>query len=140
MPNRISFEIKGAREMENLLKQLGPRPAAVAGDAALRAAAKPIIAEAKRLVPKRTKALMRSITAAPNTRKRRPGEREYFIGFKRPISARAHLTEFGTSRSPASPFMRPAMDTRARQALLEMGRILGVSIEKEAEKLLKRGR
>ena len=139
MPGTIFFEIRGAKELQDLLVKLGPRPAERAGDRALREAAKPIIAEAKRLVPKRTRALMRSITYGPvKGSGKKAHSREGYIGFKRPISRRAHLTEFGTSHSAAQPFLRPAMDTKTPQALEILSQILAQSIEKEAKALTKK--
>lgn len=137
MPGKLTFEIKGAKEMENLLKALGPRVASKAGDKALRAAAKPIVDQAKRLVPVDTGALRRSITAQIG-RRTKASERVILIGFRPPTSARAHFTEFGTSHSAAHPFMRPAMDTRMHQALREMGRVLGAEIESSAMQMAKK--
>jgi HK97 gp10 family phage protein len=69
---------------------------------------------------------------------RKKDQRLILIGFRPPASRRAHFTEFGTSHSSAQPFMRPALDTRARQALFEMGRVLAVAIEKVASGLRRR--
>jgi HK97 gp10 family phage protein len=137
MPSVIGYAIKGAREMESLLLKLGPRLASRAGDKALRAAAQPIAKEARRRVPKRTKELARSIVirAAGKGKGRGVDERLIVIGFLKPTSRRAHLTEFGTFNQPAQPFMRPALDTRANQALFEMGRVLADAITKEATAL-----
>jgi HK97 gp10 family phage protein len=128
--------------MEALLKALGPVPAGKVGDAALRAAAKPIIAEARRLVPKKTKELMRSIMAAPNTRKRSVSERAYYVGFRRPTSRRAHLTEFGFVHTsgkhvPPQPFMRPALDISAAEVFRIIGNAIALGIAKEAARLRK---
>ena len=129
MVGRVTFEITGAKEMEALLKDLGPKVATRLGDKALRAAAKPIIQEAKRLVPVRTGQLKRSIVAARGRNKQT--EREVLIGFKPPVSRRAHFTEFGTRHSAAHPFIRPAMDARAQDALNAMVDTLAEGIEKE---------
>lgn len=137
MPGKTIFEIKGAREMENLLKALGPRVASKAGDKALRAAARPIVEQAKRLVPADTGALRRSITAQMGRRKKE-SERVILIGFRPPVSARAHFAEFGTKHHAAHPFMRPALDTRVHQALREMGRVLGDEIESSAMQMAKK--
>lgn len=131
------FDIKGAKEMERLLKILGPKVAAKVGDQALRAGAKPIVEEAKRLVPVRTGKLRGSITAQIERRKKDADERVILIGFKQPTSAIAHLVEFGTSHSAAKPFMRPALDAKVGEALDEMGRILAKGIAREAEKMAK---
>ena len=137
MAGRIEFEIKGAKEMENLLKQLGPNVASRVGDQALRAAAKPIVEEMKRLVPVRTGALRDSIVVLSEKRRKGDNERVVLIGFRRPVSRRAHLVEFGTATSRAKPFIRPALDSQVGTALDEMGRVLARGITREAEKLAK---
>lgn len=137
MPGKITFEIKGAREMENLLKQLGPRLASRVGDRALRAAAKPIVAEAKRLVPVKTGGLRRSITAVTSRKGARKDQRIILIGFRPPASRRAHFTEFGTVHSSPRPFMRPALDSQVRNALMQMELVLARGIASEAAGLRK---
>jgi HK97 gp10 family phage protein len=128
MVGKVSFELKGAKEMEALLKDLGPRVATRLGDKALRAAARPIVKEAKRLVPKKTGALRKAITAVASSRGRAANERLVLIGFKPPVSRRAHFIEYGTSRQPAQPFIRPALDTMADDALKAMAESLASSI------------
>ena len=61
-------------------------------------------------------------------------QRTIEIGYRPPVSRRAHLTEFGTVKSAAKPHLRPALDTQAQTALDEMSRVLGQGIEREAEK------
>jgi len=137
MPGRIDFKIDGAKEMNRLLKELPTNVAIRVGDQALKAGAKPIVAEAKRLVPVLSGELRDSITAEPE-RKRKPQDaRVILIGFKKPASRRAHLTEFGTAHSAAKPFMRPALDSKAGEALDEMGKALAQGIDREAAKLAK---
>ncbi len=137
MPGLIDFEMKGAKELQRLLKELGPQVASKVGDKALRAGARPIVAEAKRLVPVRTGALRRAITTAVERRRKGQAERVIVIGFKKPHSRRAHLTEFGTRFTAAKPFMRPALDTKAGAALTAMGDELARGIAEEAAKLSK---
>jgi HK97 gp10 family phage protein len=129
MVGKITFEIKGAKEMEALLKELGPRVATRLGDKALRAAARPIVKEAKRLVPVRTGQLKRSIVAVMGRAK--PTTRVVLIGFRRPVSRRAHLIEYGNSRHPAQPFMRPALDSQHEEALSAMAETLASGILRE---------
>lgn len=137
MAGRVDFKIEGAAEMERLLKELGPRTASKAGAAALRAGAKPIVKEAKRLVPKDTRQLEKSITTKTERQSSGVDYRSVLIGFRQPRSRIAHLIEFGTSKMPARPFMRPALDGKAKDALDEMGRVLGERIEREARKMAK---
>lgn len=128
MVGQITFEIRGAKEMENLLKELGPRVAGRIGDRALKAAAKIIIREAKRLVPIRTGSLKRSIVGVSSGRGRAANQRLVQIGFRKPVSRRAHLTEFGTRHSSAKPFMRPALDSQHSAALTAMVEVLADGI------------
>jgi hypothetical protein len=53
------------------------------------------------------------------------------IGFKPPVSRRAHLTEYGTSKHGARPFMRPAMDAKAGEALTVMAETMASGILRE---------
>lgn len=140
MAGQVEFRIEGAKEMERVLKQLGPNVAARVGDAALRAGAKPIVEEAKRLAPARSGELRDNIKAQIERRRKGDDERVILIGFDKSVSYRAHFVEFGTSKMPAKPFMRPAMDAMAGEALSEMGRVLARGITREARKLAKPGR
>jgi HK97 gp10 family phage protein len=137
MAGKVEFGIKGAKEMENLLRQLGPNVASRVGDQALRAGAKPIVDEAKRLVRVRTGALRDSIVVLGEKRRKNDNERVVLIGFRPPVSRRAHLEEFGTAKQRAHPFIRPALDSRAGDALDEMGKVLARGITREAVKLAK---
>lgn len=138
MAGRIDFKIDGAKEMERLLLELGPRTASKVGAQALRAGAKPIVQEAKRLVPKDTRQLEKAITTKTERQESGSDTRSVLIGFRKPRSRIAHLLEFGTSKMPARPFMRPALDGKAGEALDEMGKVLASSITREAQKLAKR--
>jgi HK97 gp10 family phage protein len=137
MVGEIKTGIKGAAAMERLLKQLGPEVASKIGDQSLRAAAKPIIAEAKRLVPVRTGKLRDSLTVVIERKRKDDDTRLAVIGFKKPTSRIAHLIEFGTSKMPAHPFLRPALDSKADEALQEMGKVMARGITREAKKLAK---
>lgn len=137
MPNLVEFEIKGAREMERLLKELGPEVASRVGDQSLRAGAKPIVDEAKRRVHVRSGELRDSITDQIERKRKAATERVIYIGFEKPTSRRAHLEEFGTRFQDAHPFMRPALDTKPQEALQEMGRVMARGIDREARKLAK---
>jgi len=132
----IKFEIKGAKEMERLLRALGPELANKVGDKAVLAGTKPIVKEAKRLVRKRTRKLERAITSTVERRRTsQQHERTASIGVRPPTSARAHFEEFGTRKQAAHPFIRPAMDAKAGEALDEMGKVLAKGIEDAALRL-----
>lgn len=135
MVGEFTFKIEGARELEKLLKELGSQLASKVGDQAVRAAARIVADEARRLVPVRTGDLRDSIAVKIERRSKGADERVAIVGQKRPGSSLAHLTEFGTSKAPAQPFMRPALDAKADEALNEMGKVLGRGIEREAQRL-----
>jgi HK97 gp10 family phage protein len=137
MVGKVEFTIRGAKEMEAALKELGPQVANRLGDRALRAAARPIVREAKRLVPKDSRALMRSITVVKG--RAQNNVREIKIGFKKPRSRIAHLVEFGFVHKggdsvAARPFVRPAMDSQAAAALTAMAEDLAKGIAQQEYK------
>ena len=127
--------------MDKLLRELGPAIAGRVARNATKAGAQVVAEEAKRLVPVDTGELGASITVIS------AGERESDtnpsllvesrVGFFKPTSRRAHLTEFGTAHSAAKPFLRPAMDSRGKDALNQMGVVLTKGIAREARKLAK---
>jgi HK97 gp10 family phage protein len=127
MPSALQFKITGAKELEAALKDIGPKVATRLGDKAVRAGSRIIVKEAKRLCPKRTGALRRSIGAVRG-RTNKQDERSMLVGFKKPGRRYAHLVEFGTVHSAAKPFLRPALDARAADALREMQEVLADGI------------
>ncbi len=136
MPGDINFKITGAREMEKLLLQLGPRVANKVGQKAVNAGARVIAKEAKNLVPVRTGALRKGITVIVG-KARKMSERVAIVTVKGTAGWRAHLTEYGADGSPKKPFLRPALDKRAGEALNKMGEVLAEGIEREAAAMAK---
>ena len=135
MPGNIDFKIEGAREMEKLLFALGPAATKRVGRQTLRAGAKPVIDEAKRLIPVETGKLRDALAV----RVLKPDAEGITaeLGALQPTSRRLHLIEFGTQHSAARPFFRPAMDSKKREALDGMGNVMAKGIEREAKKLVK---
>lgn len=135
------INIEGAAELERVLKRLPDKIGRQVLEGSLRSGARIIAKEARKRVPVRTRELQKSITVgAARGRGRRgklgrvkPGE--VVVGFKRPVSARAHLTEFGTRHSRAQPFLRPALISKGSAAIDAIGKALGKRIEKAAVKL-----
>src|SRR5262245_9090273 len=131
----VKFEMRGVKEMEQMLKDLGPAIANRLGGRAVRAGARPIIKDAKARVPRRTGELKRSIVAQKE--RARGGAyaatQTVLIGFKKPASSRAHLVEFGAPARniSAQPFMRPALDSQHAAALKEMIEVLAKGILRE---------
>lgn len=130
--------IAGAAEMERLLKLLPERVAERVTKNALRAGARVIRDEAKDRVPVDTGDLRDSVVVrSPTQRQRKHGAALVVVGFEKPISRRAHLTEFGTQHQPAQPFLRPAVDEGGRRAIDAIGKSMTRGINREAKKLAK---
>lgn len=126
--------------MEKALKTLGVRIARNVANNALRAGAKLVVAEAKRLAP-RSKRKGKGRIAAKIRAQLVPAAADGVlikVGVARPWGSIAHLLEFGhVSKNQFGgpygfvapvPFLRPALDTRRAQALNEIGRILAKGI------------
>lgn len=125
-------QIEGARELDQLLRQLPEKMAASALNSSVRAGAKVIFDEAKARVPVDTGSLRDSI------RIQKVKESGKTVVFKvGPDKDRWYgiFTEFGTSLRAATPWLRPAFDVMAQKALDKIGESLGKKIEKIAEKL-----
>jgi len=135
---KVVWSIEGAAEIEKFLIDIGPRPAARAGNRALRAAARVIMEEAKRLVPVDTGELRDSLAIVTKRQNSGSHTLSVDIGFRKPTSRRAHFAEFGTVNHAAKPFMRPAMDNKQGEAIDAMSKILSEAIAKEAVKLPKK--
>ena len=125
----------GAKEIERMLRQLPEKVARKVVVGGLRAGARVLVKGMKARVPGRTGKLKQSITVS-SAAKVTKGRGLVAVGFKKPVSRRAHLTEFGTEHSPAKPFMRPALDQDGPQAISKVGEFLGKGIEREARKLV----
>jgi len=126
--------------MEDVLRKLRKLPEQIQNNVvvgAVRAGTKPIINEAKRLVPIDTGDLEKSIGA--NRRKtdektvvmftvspRRGGKYDGFHG---------HLVEFGTKNMAAQPFMRPAYEKEGEKTIDATREYMAKRVEKEIEKL-----
>lgn len=132
---KVEWKLEGAKEMEALLKKLGPAVASKVVRSATRAGAQVVAAEAKRLVPVRTGELGAAITVVQVGEDDVNLRAESRVGFFKPTSRRAHLTEFGTAKAAAKPFLRPALDAKAGEAIQEMAKVTGKGIAREARKL-----
>lgn len=124
----------GSAEIERLLRQMPEKVAKKVTIAGLRAGARVLVKGMKARVPVRTGALRESITVSAAA-KVTAGRGLVSVGFRKPVSRRAHLTEFGTEHSPAEPFIRPAIDQDGAEAIRAIGEALGRGIAREAGKL-----
>lgn len=107
--------------------------------AALKKAAKPLRDEIERRAPKYTWDFVETL-AVRKTKFKNFGEHQVIVGFKkgrdgngRPLKGFiAHFHEYGTSKMPANPFMRPADEYTARQ----QNSIYEEELQKEVDKRL----
>ena len=125
----------GAKELERMLRQLPEITAKKVVVGGLRAGARVLVKGMKARVPVKTGKLKQSITVS-SAAKVTQGRGLVSVGFKRPTSRRAHLTEFGTEHSRAEPFIRPTLDQDGAQAITKVGEFIGKGIEREARKLV----
>src|SRR5690554_412384 len=116
------MKIEGLAALEAKLQELGAELGQKVLTAAARRAMRPVLEEAKRLVPKDTGALRDAITLS--TGKPKEGETVAVAGLRigkskgakdgrMPPAARWHFVEFGTASQAARPFLRPALDSQA---------------------------
>lgn len=155
----MSAGIVGVQEVIDRISELSGQVTQQALRRGLYAGARVFRDEARRRVPVRTASLKRSIVA--QTRTIRVGKdripavvvtiaRKSFAG---QATARgthrvaqgatggriqprryAHLVEFGTVRAKPRPFMRPAADTKRREALAAVERVMREEVEKAARR------
>lgn len=126
--------------MGDLLKKMKALPERVQKNivvGAVRASAKPIIKEAKQLVPKDTRTLEKSIGIS-----KRKTKNKNIVHFS--ISPKrggkydgwyAHFDEFGTAKMVAHPFMRPAFEKKGEESIKAVEQYMSKRIDKEIEKL-----
>lgn len=141
---KIRGELIGAKELEQALKQLPKSTAKGVLRRALSNAAKPTVDAAKSLVPRgKTGNLQASIeisTRLKASQKKggRPQGIEMFIGATWPKGAHAHLVEFGTVKTSARPFMRPAWDSTKEKVLDSIQAEIWKSLAKSARTLARK--
>jgi len=148
-----SLKITGIDELQKALRALPEKIAARAVVNALRAGARVVRDEAKRLVPEgKTGELKRGIKVRTVRKANRRAEGAIItVTVEGPAAWRAHLTEFGSAGGvvksgafagavipprPAQPFLRPAARNKAGAATAKIKAALAKSIEKEAAKAL----
>ncbi len=160
----VKLDMKGMAELDAMLQELPKAVANKLGDAALRAGGRVVAAEARLKAPKRLKKKITvggTGEPPPNSTTRVVGVGLR----KSEHSRLAHLVEFGTAAhritpkrqgkllvfevggrtvftthvdhpgASARPFLRPAGDVKAQEAIDKVGENLGQGIEREARKL-----
>lgn len=130
------IEVKGLKEIDAVLRRLPAKVTEKVIVDGLKAGGRVIADDMRRRVPVDTGALKRAITVRKATRRQlRQGTGTVVAGFRPPRSRIAHLVEFGTSRTAAQPFIRPALETKANEAIRVIGAAFGRAIEKAAADL-----
>lgn len=131
----FDFKVEGFREMSNVLKKLDRDVERKLGLSALRSGARKILAEAKRRVRKKTRRLEKAIIIKALPKKSKVIQ--LAIGVKRGKKRNdetgawyGHLIEFGTKFMPAKPYLRPALDSRHKEAIRVVGKRLWQLINK----------
>jgi HK97 gp10 family phage protein len=134
MPSAFA-NIHGFQELEEQLKTLGPKLARKAAGPALKKAGQHIVDYAKTLAPVDTGRLEDSIVIQLTPTRGKTDNVQAVIGFKKPRSRIAHLLEYGTSKQPPQPFMRPAIDAKGEGVITSLGHELWAGILRETNKL-----
>lgn len=134
--------VKGLKELDAALAELPQKLARKAVVDSLAAGARIVAKDAKRRIPRDTGLTQKQIVV----RRRRNVARVAGKGFRTVglstvivgvVGDRGHIAQFiekGTSRMPARPFLRPALDSQAPAALNTFKERLRVAIEKEVGK------
>ena len=135
---RLKFEVTNTAHVSASLRALGRFPRGADKTKILMQAAKPIVAEAKRLVRKKTRAVERNIYATP-ARNSETGQ-EVFISVRK-HAWRAKFLEFGFAHAFTGkfvgpyPFLRPAFDTNRGTSLAIIKTMLKSAIDAAAIKI-----
>jgi len=137
----LSFKIQGGKELDNALKELGKDLEKKVAKSAVRQGANVIAKEARLNAPVGNSGnLRRSIRVV--ARSRRVGDAVVSVvtrsGKKwqsRGMNAwYAGLVEFGTKNRAATPFIRPALDSKSAEAVKAMSLMIQKRISKLAKK------
>lgn len=132
----IRLEIKGLKELNNLLNKLPDKIAKKPLQNALRAGGNVVVKAAKAKAPVDTGLLRDSI--AVKQAKQKTGAVHYQVGVYQKIGKKrpfyAHMIEFGTSKMSPKPFMRPAWEETKAEVLRTFSVRLAKSITTEALK------
>ena len=132
----MEFELSGVAEINEVLRRLPPKISDKVWVSSLRAGAGVVARDMKARVHVRSGDLRDAIVVRKSPiRKQKFGAGLVVIAFKQPTSRRAHLEEFGTSHSPAHPFMRPALAAKGAKAIEVIGAATARVLARETKKL-----
>jgi len=126
MPGQVTFKLTGFDKLEAALKQLPAKMARKDGGSALKFGAN-VIADLARSIVRVSdidEPHIRDNIVVQLQRASNDAQRTCLIGFDKAVSYRAHFLEFGTSKMQARPFMRPAIEQGAEEAIRIVGQRL----------------
>ena len=124
--------------MDELFKKMKVLPDRVQKNVlpgAIRASTKPIITEARSLVPKDSGTLKKSIGNVKRKSKDKNIVHFSVAPLKKKDGWHGHFIEFGTVKMPAHPFMRPAFEKEGKQTIEVAKEYMVKRIDKEIAKL-----
>lgn len=141
---RVTVKISGLRELDAALGKLPRATAKAALRRVLKEAAEPLARTARMKAPHDDYHLYESIDVSTKLSDRQKslhkaeGGRafqEMFVGTNNPAGVQQ---EFGNSRHPAQPFMRPAWDQEKEPTLDRISSLLWTEVEKTAARVAKK--
>lgn len=124
----FELQISGLAELETKLNELGRNGARRSLAKGLRQGANVVMKEARQRVRKKTGVTAKSI------RVKNQGLKFQDMTFSVGVNYVGRFLEFGTSKMPAYPFLRPAMESKATEAVSVMRDVTLAAIEIEATK------
>ncbi|ODN41051.1 HK97-gp10 family putative phage morphogenesis protein [Piscirickettsia litoralis] len=113
---KTTFTVEGLKDLEQKLKKLEPKKIRTLNRRALRKAAEPVERQMKANAPQKSGALAESIKRRSKKGKGRRAIVNVTVGPSRKIQY-AIEQEYGSSHQPARPFIRPALNDNAPQAI-----------------------
>jgi HK97 gp10 family phage protein len=150
----MAVEVRGAKEIEAVLKAMPERIAKNVVVNSLRAGARIIAKQARanlRANPSIDSGMLEKNVTSRARKRSKQGSAVVSVGIARATaivkrrnrkkavkaspSKYAHLVEFGREGMAAEPFLRPALDEKAIEAIGKIGEFLGKGVEREAAKL-----
>lgn len=136
----INLTVTGLAELSKKLKEMPVKLARNGLRAAVNAGAEVIRKDAASRVPVDTRRLKKAIYKKQIREKSNNVQQTFFVGARNGKKYRKadkdayywRFLEFGTSKLPARPFLRPAFDTKKSEAVDAMARKLKERIDKYA--------
>lgn len=130
---RGEFVISGGDALAAALAEVGKAMEKKILARAMRDAAKPILADAKRRAPVLTGQLRKSLKIRSISRNRKKGQVGVVIstakGFFKGDEFYGAFHEFGTKKMPARPFIRPAFEANKARAVKIVGEAIKLGLE-----------